>query len=221
MRANESIEHIFSELYSIKENRKPGYLKIKVLELLLFLSDLKGEDAFNEMEYLNRNRVYKMRKINDFIIEDIQKHYTIDYLSYKFEISQTNLKKDFQKIYVTSIYAYLKTYRLQVSQRLLLNTNYSIAQIANKIGYENPNKFTFKGNTISGEFTYFCLAPDTPQSTYHIEFRYGSDLDELCKYDQGKYAYWMASGIPVDADEQMAKDAINLFCTENLSNSEK
>lgn len=42
MRANESIEHIFSELYSIKENRKPGYLKIKVLELLLFLSDLKG-----------------------------------------------------------------------------------------------------------------------------------------------------------------------------------
>lgn len=67
MRANESIEHIFSELYSIKENRKPGYLKIKVLELLLFLSDLKGEDAFNEMEYLNRNRVYKMRKIHDFI----------------------------------------------------------------------------------------------------------------------------------------------------------
>ena len=67
MRANESIEHIFSELYSIKENRKPGYLKIKVLELLLFLSDLKGEDAFNEMEYLNRNRVYKMRKIHYFI----------------------------------------------------------------------------------------------------------------------------------------------------------
>ena len=31
----------------------------------------------------------------------------------------------------------------------------------------------------------------------------------------------MASGIPVDADEQMAKDAINLFYTENLSNSEK
>lgn len=36
-----------------------------------------------------------MRKIHDFIIEDIQKHYTIDYLSYKFEISQTTLKKDF------------------------------------------------------------------------------------------------------------------------------
>lgn len=31
----------------------------------------------------------------------------------------------------------------------------------------------------------------------------------------------MASGILVDADEDMAKNAINLFCTENLSESEK
>ena len=29
----------------------------------------------------------------------------------------------------------------------------------------------------SGEFTYFYLAPDTNDTTYHIEFRYGSDLD--------------------------------------------
>ena len=40
MRANPSIEHIFSELYHVREKRKPGYMKIKTLELLLFLSDL-------------------------------------------------------------------------------------------------------------------------------------------------------------------------------------
>lgn len=28
----------------------------------------------------------------------------------------------------------------------------------------------------SGEFTYFCIAPDTMKTTWHIEFRYGSDL---------------------------------------------
>ena len=33
----------------------------------------------------------------------------------------------------------------------------------------------------SGEFTYFYLAPDTNDTTYHIEFRYGSDADALCK----------------------------------------
>lgn len=69
----------------------------------------------------------------------------------------------------------------------------------------------------SGEFTYFCLAPDTSETTYHIEFRYGSDLEDLGKYDAGPYAYWLASGISVDYDQEMAKNSIELFCTENLS----
>ena len=45
----------------------------------------------------------------------------------------------------------------------------------------------------SGEFTYFYLAPDTNDTTYHIEFRYGSDADALEKYDAGDYAYWLAA----------------------------
>lgn len=69
----------------------------------------------------------------------------------------------------------------------------------------------------SGEFTYFCLAPDTSATTYHIEFRYGSDLDALGKYDQGNYAYWLASGISTDYDSTMVENCIELFCTENLS----
>lgn len=142
MRANESIAHIFSELYHITDSQKSGYLKIKVLELLLFLSDLKGEEAFNEMEYINRNKVHTIKKIHDFIIEDIKKHYTINELSDKFKISSTAMKRDFNKVYGTSIYAYLKIYRLQVAQKFLLNTKYSIAEIADKVGYENPNKFT-------------------------------------------------------------------------------
>ena len=50
----------------------------------------------------------------------------------------------------------------------------------------------------SGEFTYFYLAPDTNDTTYHIEFRYGSDADALAKYDAGDYAYWASGcGIPL------------------------
>ena len=69
----------------------------------------------------------------------------------------------------------------------------------------------------SGEFTYFCMAPDTMETTWHIEFRYGSDLDALKQYDAGDYAYWLASGISVDYTEDDVKDCIELFCTENLS----
>lgn len=69
----------------------------------------------------------------------------------------------------------------------------------------------------SGEFTYFCIAPDTSATTYHIELRYGSDLTALGQYDAGDYAYWLGSGISTDYDQTMIENCIKLFCTENLS----
>ena len=72
----------------------------------------------------------------------------------------------------------------------------------------------------SEEFTYFFIAPDTMETTWHIEFRYGSDLEALKSYDTGKYAYWLASGISTDYTQSDAENVINLFCTENLSESD-
>ena len=61
------------------------------------------------------------------------------------------------------------------------------------------------------------MMPDTPESTYHIEFRYGSDIDALSSYNEGAYAYWLAAGIPADYDEQMVENVIDLFVRENLA----
>ena len=69
----------------------------------------------------------------------------------------------------------------------------------------------------AGEFRYFYMMPDTPATTYHLEFRYGSDVEALKQYNEGPYAYWLAAGFPVDADEQMIHDVITLFCEENLA----
>ena len=69
----------------------------------------------------------------------------------------------------------------------------------------------------AGEFKYFFMMPDTPASTYHLEFRYGSDVDALTEYATGPYAYWLAAGFPVDADEVMTENVIGLFCDENLA----
>lgn len=69
-------------------------------------------------------------------------------------------------------------------------------------------------------YQYFFMAPDTPGETYHIEFRYGGDLDELKQYGTGSYAYWLAAGIPTgalsDPDETLLEQGIALFCLENM-----
>ncbi len=80
------------------------------------------------------------------------------------------------------------------------------------------NGFLFRtDDTDAGEFEYLFLLPDTPASTYHIEFRYGSDPEAMMLFNEGPYAYWLAAGIPADRDEQMIEDVINLFCSENLA----
>ncbi len=69
----------------------------------------------------------------------------------------------------------------------------------------------------AGEFKYFYMMPDTPATTYHLEFRYGSDVDALTQYNEGPYAYWLAAGFPADADVAMIENVITLFCEENLA----
>lgn len=73
----------------------------------------------------------------------------------------------------------------------------------------------------SGEFAYFLLFPDTPAETFHVEFRYGSDLETLGEFRTGPYAYWLVGAILTDHDEAMAKNAIDLFCKENLAREEE
>ena len=86
----------------------------------------------------------------------------------------------------------------------------SIAGMMNGYLYQTDDK-------DAGEFTYFFLLPDTPDTTFHTEFRYGSDPEALMLYNDGPYAYWLAAGILANRDEQMVKDVIQLFCEENLA----
>lgn len=151
MRANPSVEHIFSELYCVREQRRAGYMKVKILELLLFLSDLDADQEHMQSEYFSQAQVRLIKEVAHFITADLVKHYTIEQLAQQFHVSATNLKKCFKGVYGSSIYAYLKTYRLQTAEKLLLETLLPVAEIATKVGYENPSKFAVSFKKAYGE----------------------------------------------------------------------
>ena len=87
-----------------------------------------------------------------------------------------------------------------------------------KIDVDNENDFIFyqSEDENSGQFTYFAFAPDTMETTYHLEFRYAEDLNDLQSWYEGNYAYWNAAAISADYTEDTMKDAIQLFASENL-----
>ena len=48
----------------------------------------------------------------------------------------------FKAVYGSSIYQYMKTYRMQTARVLLQDTSRSVTEIAATLGYDNPSKFS-------------------------------------------------------------------------------
>ena len=99
---------------------------------------------------------------------------------------------------------------------MVFSHEYSFVEPASIAGMMNGYLYRTE-DADAGEFEYFFLLPDTPDTTFHTEFRYGSDPEALMLYNDGPYAYWLAAGILADRDEQMVRNVIDLFCTENLA----
>lgn len=142
MRATDTIEHIFSDLYHIPDTVREGYIKLKIIELLMFLSTIDVTKQIEERQYFPKNQVEKMKEIRAFLIKNIETRYTLQQLSKKFSISMTTMKHVFKGIYGTPILSYMRDYRMQMAAQMLINSELSISQISENVGYENPAKFS-------------------------------------------------------------------------------
>ncbi len=142
LRADTTVEHIFSELYRVPAAIRYGYIRVKVLELLLVMTGLKPGKSPAEYVYFPAAQIETVKRIHAFLMEHFPEHYTIEELSERFDISPTVMKKCFRGVYGDSIYAYMKKYRLQSAERLLRESSAPVGEIALQVGYLNPNKFT-------------------------------------------------------------------------------
>lgn len=141
IRAKDSIEHIFSELYTIPDTVKLGYFKLKVLELLLFLSAIDTSSQGEERPYFPKSQVNKIKAIQQLITQHMEQHFTLRELSRRFDISLTAMNACFKAVYGVSIYAYIRIYRMQAAAAMLLQSQDSITVIAGQVGYANSSKF--------------------------------------------------------------------------------
>lgn len=165
IRADQTIEHIFSELYKVPEKIRYGYIRVKVLELLLVLTEFDPGEDVAEHTYFPETQIEGIKKLHAFLLEHYNCHYTIDELSERFGMSPTVIKKCFKGVYGDSVYSYMKRYRLQMAERLLAEGTLTIGEIAAAVGYLNPNKFT----------SAFCSEYGMPPTAYrrqnHTEVR--------------------------------------------------
>ena len=119
-----------------------SHLRIKIMELLLFLSNLDNASARETPAYLNKRHAALAEAVHERLTADGFGHITIEQLAAELKVGVTTLKTSFKSVYGVPIYQYQKDLRLQKAQQLLRETDLPISVIASRAGYTNPAKFS-------------------------------------------------------------------------------
>ena len=101
------------------------------------------------MELAHIKAVYDSERINGFIyrvIRYIKQYYTQEITSetlcHKFHCSRSHLSRIFNEQTKMSIREYINSLRIESAKTLLRDTKLEVAEIANSIGFSEPNYFT-------------------------------------------------------------------------------
>lgn len=160
--ANPRIAYVFSELYTLPAYLEIPYFKLKVQELLLFLSMLEPEKEKKVDQYRSQ-QIETIQSIHRQLTEHLDKRFTIEELSKQYLMNTTTLKALFKNVYGAPIATYMKEYRIRQAARLLRETECSIAEIAEQVGYENQSKFTSAFRSV------LHLPPATYRKQSHLQ----------------------------------------------------
>ena len=151
LRKNKHLSHIFEEFYSIPEPVRKGYLKVKVLEVLLFLTGMELPEYDNPRRRLSGAQVRIARDAQAYLAAHMNEHITIAALARQFRVSQTQLKDSFRLVYGTSVQGFICELKMKAAADLLTRTDRKIADIAAEFGYANASKFSTAFQRVMGK----------------------------------------------------------------------
>ena len=151
LRSEPYIEHIFSEIYTMKEEQRIGYLKIKILELLFILNMVEPPISNLFENTLPRVQVNLAKQVATYLTQNMDRRVTISELAKYFAVSETFLKNAFKGVYGVSIFSYNRIQKMQCAAQVLIKTECSIAEIASEYGYQNESKFSAAFKDVMGD----------------------------------------------------------------------
>ncbi len=150
IRSQAYIEHIFSELYSVPEECKKGYFKIKVLELLFVLGSVSPEKNSAPALSLSKLQADLAKEAAAWLAENLDRQVSVSELSGRFHVSQTHLQNAFKGVYGVPVSSYIRILKMQSAALRLIRTDAAILEIASEFGYSNAGKFASAFQKIMG-----------------------------------------------------------------------
>ncbi len=169
LRATPRLEHIFSEIYEVPESLRNGYYKVKILELLLFLSYLEPDMSKLGRHSYSKTQAALMKQALEYIRENPNKRLTAQDLAKKFYVSIEQLRRSALSVYGKPLYQCIRIYKMHLAAACLLESDRTITDVAGEFGYDNSSKFAGAFRSVMG-----CAPADyrsgksSQQASFHI-----------------------------------------------------
>lgn len=148
-RANPSFEHIYSELYTVPKEIQQGYFKVKILELMLFLSVFHNVDE-SDIRRIPPHQVKLAKEVCQYLTNHMDERVTIERVSDIFNTSPTNIKVAVKAVYGISFYSFTKAQKMESAAYMLEYSDKSVIEIAGEHGYDNGSKFASAFRSVKG-----------------------------------------------------------------------
>ncbi|MBE9192924.1 helix-turn-helix transcriptional regulator [Gloeocapsopsis crepidinum LEGE 06123] len=136
------------------------YLQAKVLELLsLLLEDVLGDRGLSVVfPALKSATIDCLHQAKAILTAEFDNPPLIPQLAQQVGISERTLHRGFQALFKTSVLGYLMRQRMEQAEHLLRAGDYTVAEVANMVGYEHLGHFAAVFKRQFGLSPRECLA---------------------------------------------------------------
>ncbi|MDT0641791.1 AraC family transcriptional regulator [Zunongwangia sp. F363] len=133
------IDNLRSEDFLTKMFIEGKVYEIIFLQIMQYQDDLKDEGS---RSLLRQYEVAQVEKAAEIIQLDITNFHNVDEISKEVGLNANKLQQGFRELYAQTVNGFVKKTRLDMAQGLLLNTDYSLAEIVDRIGLINKSYFS-------------------------------------------------------------------------------
>ena len=132
----------------VRDDAPFGYSQMikNLLEIFLIKlrrnTDIFSKESRRQFTVDGVNIPVKIKAIVDYLNEHIYGKITVSDISHKFGISESLLKKEFSRYYRGGIINYYNKRKVEEAKILIRRRDYSFSEIADKLGFDNPQYFS-------------------------------------------------------------------------------
>ncbi len=121
----------------LKEN---AYIKLTLLQLLLFLNSCKPGDGDEALPQINATQK-TIFEIIGYINNSFSENITLESISDKYFLSTYYFSRTFKEVTGFNFVEYLNNVRIKEAKKLLLNTDRTINEISSNVGFNSNTHF--------------------------------------------------------------------------------